>query len=170
MGMHEWSYKNDYAPLERRLMPHVSLKERFKKLNIEVELGFTPEQAAQEAQRCLNCDMQTVFEAKLCIECDACIDICPVDCLTITHGGEEADLRHALARAADRADAAAVRVGAAAADRARDGQGREPVRALRPVRRALSRRRPGTCRSQPFNGRTPPMGGRSCQSQKLKTA
>ena len=96
MGMHEWAYKNDYAPLERRLMPHVSLKERFKKLNIEVELGFTVEQAAQEAQRCLNCDVQTVFEAKLCIECDACIDICPVDCLTITRGGEEADLRTRL--------------------------------------------------------------------------
>ena len=90
MGMHEWSYKNDYAPLERRLMPHVSLKERFKKLNIEVELGFNAEQAAQEAQRCLNCDMQTVFEAKLCIECDACIDICPVDCLTITAAARRA--------------------------------------------------------------------------------
>jgi formate dehydrogenase beta subunit len=96
MGMHEWAYKNDYAPLERRLMPHVSLKERFKKLNIEVELGFNAEQAAQEAQRCLNCDVQTVFDAKLCIECDACIDICPVDCLTITQGGEEADLRTRL--------------------------------------------------------------------------
>jgi formate dehydrogenase beta subunit len=96
MGMHEWAYKNDYATLERRLMPHVSLKERFKKLNIEVELGFTPEQAAQEAARCLNCDVQTVFEARLCIECDACIDICPTDCLTITHGGTEADLRTRL--------------------------------------------------------------------------
>jgi NADPH-dependent glutamate synthase beta subunit-like oxidoreductase/NAD-dependent dihydropyrimidine dehydrogenase PreA subunit len=96
MGMHEWSYANDYAPVERRLMPHVSLKERFKKLNIEVELGFTAEQAAQEVQRCLNCDVQTVFEAKLCIECDACLDICPVDCLTITHNGEEADLRSRL--------------------------------------------------------------------------
>jgi formate dehydrogenase beta subunit len=96
MGMHEWSYSNDYAPVERRLMPHVSLKERFKKLNIEVELGFTAEQAAQEVQRCLNCDVQTVFTAKLCIECDACIDICPVDCLTITHNGEEADLRSRL--------------------------------------------------------------------------
>ena len=96
MGMHEWSYKNDYATLERRLVPHVSLKERFKKINIEVELGFTPEQAAQEAQRCLNCDVQTVFEAKLCIECDACIDVCPVDCLTITAGGEEADIRSRL--------------------------------------------------------------------------
>ncbi len=96
MGMHEWAYKNDYAPLERRLMPHVSLKERFKKLNIEVELGFTPEQAAQEAARCLNCDVQTVFEARLCIECDACIDICPVDCLTITAPGSEAQLRTRL--------------------------------------------------------------------------
>jgi NADPH-dependent glutamate synthase beta subunit-like oxidoreductase len=96
MGMHEWAYANDYAALERRLVPHVSLKERFKKVDIEVELGFKPEQAAQEAQRCLNCDVQTVFEAKLCIECDACIDVCPTDCLTITHGGEEADLRGRL--------------------------------------------------------------------------
>src|SRR5580692_495601 len=96
MGMHEWAYKNDYAPLERRLMPHVSLKERFKKLNIEVELGFNAEQAAQEAQRCLNCDVQTVFDAKLCIECDACIDICPVDCLTITPNADEAELRTRL--------------------------------------------------------------------------
>jgi NADPH-dependent glutamate synthase beta subunit-like oxidoreductase len=93
MGMHEWSYANDYNSLERRLMPHVSLKERFKKLDIEVELGFTAEQVAAEAQRCLNCDVQTVFDAKLCIECDACIDICPVDCLTITANAEEAVLR-----------------------------------------------------------------------------
>ncbi len=96
MGIHEWSYANDYNPAERRLMPHVSLKERFRKLNIEVELGFTPEQAADEVQRCLNCDVQTVFETKLCIECDACIDICPVDCLTITANGEEAELRTRL--------------------------------------------------------------------------
>ena len=93
MGMHEWSYSNDYTPVERRLMPHMSLKERFKKLNIEVELGFSAEQVAQEVQRCLNCDVQTVFNAKLCIECDACIDICPVDCLTITSNGPEARLR-----------------------------------------------------------------------------
>jgi len=81
---------------ERRLMPHVSLKERFKKLNIEVELGFSLEQAAQEAQRCLNCDIQTVFTAPLCIECDACVDICPMDCITFTENGEEADLRERL--------------------------------------------------------------------------
>ncbi len=96
MGMHEWSYSNDYASVERRLVPHVSLKERFKKLNIEVELGFTAEQAAQEVQRCLNCDVQTVFSAKLCIECDACLDICPVDCLTITANGPESELRGRL--------------------------------------------------------------------------
>ncbi|MGH8256805.1 MAG: 4Fe-4S dicluster domain-containing protein, partial [Steroidobacteraceae bacterium] len=93
MGMHEWAYKNDYASLERRLVPHVSLKERFKKINIEVELGFNAETAALEAARCLNCDMQTVFDAKLCIECDACIDICPVDCLTITPNGTEQQVR-----------------------------------------------------------------------------
>jgi formate dehydrogenase beta subunit len=96
MGMHEWSYKNEYNGAERRLVPHVGLIERFKKVNVEVELGFTAEQAALEVQRCLNCDMQTVFAAKLCIECDACIDICPVDCLTITPNGTEAQLRSRL--------------------------------------------------------------------------
>ena len=96
MGIHEWSYKNDYNPVERRLMPHVDLKERFKKVNIEVELGFTAEQAVAEVQRCLNCDVQTVFTAKACIECDACIDICPVDCLTITPNGSEEELRSRL--------------------------------------------------------------------------
>ncbi|HLZ97717.1 MAG TPA: FAD-dependent oxidoreductase [Steroidobacteraceae bacterium] len=96
MGMHEWSYKNEYNGAERRLVPHVGLIERFKKVNVEVELGFTAEQAALEVQRCLNCDMQTVFTAKLCIECDACIDICPVDCLTITRNGTEDELRSRL--------------------------------------------------------------------------
>ena len=92
MGLHEWSYKNDYNPVARRLVPHVGLAERFKKIKIEVELGFTPEQTALEVERCLNCDIQTVFAAPLCIECDACIDICPVDCLTITPNGTEAEL------------------------------------------------------------------------------
>ena len=101
MGMHEWSYSNYYDPSERRIMPHVDLKERFKKLDIEVELGFTVEQTIQEVERCLNCDIQTVFTAKLCIECDACIDICPVDCLTITHNGDEADLRARLSAPAE---------------------------------------------------------------------
>jgi NADPH-dependent glutamate synthase beta subunit-like oxidoreductase len=96
MGMHEWAYSNSYDASERRLMPHVGLKERFSKLDIEVELGFTAEQAAAEVERCLNCDVQTVFAAKLCIECDACIDVCPVDCLTITRNGTEDDLRTRL--------------------------------------------------------------------------
>ena len=96
MGMHEWSYSNDYDASERRLMPHVDLKERFKQLDIEVELGFTLEQTIKEVERCLNCDVQTVFTANLCIECDACIDICPVDCLTITDNDEEDKLRARL--------------------------------------------------------------------------
>jgi formate dehydrogenase beta subunit len=104
MGMHEWSYKNEYNAAERRLMPHVGLVERFKKINIEVELGFTAEQAALEVQRCLNCDVQTVFTAKLCIECDACIDICPVDCLTIAPNGTEPQLRSRLKAPATNAE------------------------------------------------------------------
>ena len=101
MGIHEWSYSNDYDPAARRLMPHVDLKKRFKKLNIEVELGFTVEQTIQEVERCLNCDIQTVFFPKLCIECDACIDVCPVHCLTITANGDEADLRSRLSAPAE---------------------------------------------------------------------
>jgi NADPH-dependent glutamate synthase beta subunit-like oxidoreductase/ferredoxin len=101
MGMHEWSFSNYYDPAERRLMPHVDLRERFRKIDIEVELGFTVEQTIQEVERCLNCDIQTVFAAKLCIECDACIDICPVDCLTITANGEEEDLRTRLSAPAE---------------------------------------------------------------------
>jgi NADPH-dependent glutamate synthase beta subunit-like oxidoreductase len=104
MGMHEWSYSNDYDSAERRLMPHVDLKQRFKKLDIEVELGFTAEQAAEEVERCLNCDIQTVFTASLCIECDACLDICPVNCLTITQNGDEDDLRQRLKAPADNLD------------------------------------------------------------------
>jgi len=96
MGMHEWAYSNNYNTTERRLMPHVALKERFRKLNIEVELGFTAEQFTEEVERCLNCDVQTVFTDKLCIECDACIDVCPVDCLTITPAGTEEELRGRL--------------------------------------------------------------------------
>ncbi len=96
MGIHEWSYSNDYDPIKRRLVPHVSLKERFTRLNLEVELGFSPEQADQECERCLNCDIQTVFKDKLCIECDACIDVCPVNCLTIAADGPEDELRSRL--------------------------------------------------------------------------
>ena len=96
MGIHEWSYSNDYSSLGRLTMPRVDLETRFKELAIEVELGFSAEQMAKEVERCLNCDVQTVFTDALCIECDACIDVCPVDCLTITHNGEEEDLRRRL--------------------------------------------------------------------------
>jgi thioredoxin reductase/ferredoxin len=104
MGMHEWSFSNDYDAAPRRLMPHVDLKQRFKNLDIEVELGFTAEQTIKEVERCLNCDIQTVFTADLCIECDACIDICPVNCLTMTANGEEADLRKRLSAPAENTD------------------------------------------------------------------
>jgi NADPH-dependent glutamate synthase beta subunit-like oxidoreductase len=94
MGIHEWSYSNDYNPAQRQKMVHVDLRERFRELALEVELGFDPDQTAREVERCLNCDIQTHFTTELCIECDACIDICPVDCLTITRNGdEEAQLR-----------------------------------------------------------------------------
>jgi NADPH-dependent glutamate synthase beta subunit-like oxidoreductase len=92
MGMHEWSYSNDFDPAARRKMEHVQLSERFKQLTTEVELGFDAEQTAVEVERCLNCDIQTVFTDDLCIECDACVDICPTQCLTITADGEEEDL------------------------------------------------------------------------------
>jgi len=104
MGMHEWSYSNDYEGMARRLVPHIDLKERFKKLDVEVELGFSAEQAAEEVERCLNCDIQTVFKADLCIECDACLDICPVNCLTITRNGDESDLRSRLKAPAENLD------------------------------------------------------------------
>ena len=118
-------------------MPHVSLKERFKRLNIEVELGFDAERAAEEVSRCMNCDIQTVFHAKLCIECDACIDICPTDCLTITANGEEAELVTRLKAPRRNPDQPLYGLGAAGPDRARDGQGRGPLRALRSLRGAL---------------------------------
>ncbi len=96
MGISEWSYHNDYNPVQRQRMKHVDLVERFQQLNIEVELGFTAEQTAREVERCLNCDIETDFTAARCIECDACIDVCPVQCLTITRNGEELDLRTRL--------------------------------------------------------------------------
>jgi NADPH-dependent glutamate synthase beta subunit-like oxidoreductase/ferredoxin len=106
MGISEWSYHNDYNPVPRQKMQHVDLVERFNKLTIEVELGFSGEQIAKEVERCLNCDIQTVFEAPRCIECDACIDVCPVQCLTIARAGEEADLRTRLSAPAFNLDQA----------------------------------------------------------------
>jgi formate dehydrogenase (NADP+) beta subunit len=96
MGLSEWSYHNDYNPATRQKMQHVDLTRRFEDLYTEVELGFSAEQTAREVQRCLNCDVQTVFTAAKCIECDACIDICPLSCLTITPDAPEEILRQDL--------------------------------------------------------------------------
>jgi NADPH-dependent glutamate synthase beta subunit-like oxidoreductase/ferredoxin len=96
MGLHEWAYSNDYDPHQRQKMQHVDLPVRFESMTTEVEKGFTAEQTRVEVERCLNCDMETHFVDSLCIECDACIDICPVDCLTITPAAEEPALRTAF--------------------------------------------------------------------------
>lgn len=96
MGVNEWMYSNAYTGAHRRDMPLVELKQRLSNRKTEVELGFDAERIATEVQRCLNCDVQTVFEAPLCKECDACLDICPVDCLSILPNGEEADLRQGM--------------------------------------------------------------------------
>ncbi len=105
MGLTEWSYHNDFNPSPRQQMTHVDLIKRFENLSLEVELGFNPEQTAREVERCLNCDVEPVFRAKLCIECDACIDVCPVQCLTITENREEElDLRSHLTAPAEALD------------------------------------------------------------------
>ena len=104
MGLHSWSYGAEYDASQRAKMNHVDLVERFKALEVEVELGFDAEQTAVEVERCLNCDIQTHFSAPLCIECDACIDVCPVYCLTITDSGSEEDLRNRLTAPAENTD------------------------------------------------------------------
>ncbi|MCF7816721.1 MAG: FAD-dependent oxidoreductase [Kiritimatiellales bacterium] len=96
MGIHDWSYASMVTEEERHAVPHVDLREAIHSHKMEVELGFDLETAFEEAQRCLNCDVETVFTAESCIECDACIDICPVDCLTFTENSEEAELRRKL--------------------------------------------------------------------------
>jgi formate dehydrogenase beta subunit len=93
VGMHSWAYSNDYSPVPRTKMQHAELAERFSKLSVEVELGFSAEQTAREVERCLNCDIQTHFTDALCIECDACVDVCPVNCLTITPDASDEELR-----------------------------------------------------------------------------
>src|SRR5690606_37889315 len=96
MGIHEWSYDNEVAPDLRNKVPWQDIKITLKNVKAEVELGFDVATAWKEAQRCLNCDVQTVFTDKLCIECDACVDICPMDCITFTQNGEEKELRGRL--------------------------------------------------------------------------
>jgi NADPH-dependent glutamate synthase beta subunit-like oxidoreductase len=96
MGIHEWSYDNDISLDLRFKVPHAPQDVTLRNVKVEVELGFDPKLGYLEAQRCLNCDAETVFETKLCIECDACVDICPMDCITFTANGTEDDLRGRL--------------------------------------------------------------------------
>jgi formate dehydrogenase (NADP+) beta subunit len=96
MGMHEWSYDSEHDPAKRYLVPHADKAKALSNIKVEVELGFDRELGAREAQRCLNCDVQTVFTDNLCIECDACVDICPMDCISFTENAEEAALRQRL--------------------------------------------------------------------------
>ncbi len=96
MGIHEWSYDNAPTNDARSKVPWAAAEKALKSIKVEVELGFDLATAFKEAERCLNCDVQTVFNDKLCIECDACMDICPTDCISFVDNGEEADLRTRL--------------------------------------------------------------------------
>jgi NADPH-dependent glutamate synthase beta subunit-like oxidoreductase len=96
MGIHEWSYDNAISPDERYKVPWKDKAITLKNIKVEVELGFDPATGLKEAQRCLNCDVQTVFTDRLCIECDACVDICPMDCISFTQNGDEVELRGRL--------------------------------------------------------------------------
>ena len=96
MGIHEWSYDNDVSPEQRRKVPWAAAEKTLKSIKVEVELGYDDKLAYKEAERCLNCDIETVFTGPLCIECDACVDICPMDCITFTANGAEEELRGRL--------------------------------------------------------------------------
>jgi NADPH-dependent glutamate synthase beta subunit-like oxidoreductase len=104
MGIHEWSYDNEVASDTRFKVPWRDVKQTLADIKVEVELGFDVATAWKEAQRCLNCDVQTVFSAPQCIECDACVDICPTDCINFVTNGSEADLRPRLRAPALNAD------------------------------------------------------------------
>ena len=106
MGIHEWSYDNSVSEEERKKVPTKTLKKTLKDIKLELEIGFDPQLACAEADRCLNCDIQTVFAPKICIECDACVDICPTECITFTANGEEDDLRGRLKAPAKNRDQA----------------------------------------------------------------
>ena len=142
MGIHEWSYDNDISLDLRYKVPHRDKAIALRDIKAEVELGFDDKLAFAEAQRCLNCDVQTVFTDNLCIECDACVDICPVDCITFTGNGEEAELRLRLNAPAHNETQDALRV-RRAEDGAGDGEGRGCLPALRPVCRTVPHWRVG---------------------------
>jgi NADPH-dependent glutamate synthase beta subunit-like oxidoreductase len=96
MGIHEWSYDNDTSNDLRYKVPWAKAEKALASIRVEVELGFDAATAFKEAERCLNCDVQTVFTEAACIECDACVDICPMDCISFTANGEESELRARL--------------------------------------------------------------------------
>ncbi|MGK0169297.1 MAG: formate dehydrogenase beta subunit [Gammaproteobacteria bacterium] len=106
MGIHEWSFDNDISNSARVGVPHADKKKSLGDYKMEVELGFDIELGYKEAMRCLNCDVQTVFSETLCIECDACTDICPTDCITFTENGDETDLRTRLTAPAENGEQA----------------------------------------------------------------
>ena len=162
MGIHEWSYDNAITLDRRFKVPHVENAVALKNIQTEVELGFDLKQALGEAQRCLNCDVQTVFSAPQCIECDACVDVCPIDCISFVP-----TLPRTSCAVPDRARAqpfpSDLCLGAGQ-DPAGDGQGRGPLPALQALRRTLPDRRMGhdevhnrdgaaghTCRSTAVN-------------------
>lgn len=97
MGIHEWSYDNQISEDARKKVPTKPLEKSFKDIKLELEVGFDAALAYTEAERCFNCDIQTVFSHKLCIECDACADICPTECITFTKNEDESELRTRLA-------------------------------------------------------------------------
>jgi len=159
MGIHQWIYDNTISPDRRLRVPlrdinaalkniKIEVNAALKNIKIEVELGFDPQLAFQEAQRCLNCDVQTVFAPKLCIECDACMDICPMDCISFTANGDEDDLRHRLMAPAlnltqDLYVSGALKTGRVMVKDEDVCLHCGLCAALRPVRRALSDRRLG---------------------------
>ena len=153
MGIHEWSYDNAITSDRRFRVPLKDTKIALKNIKIEVELGFDPKLAFAEAQRCLNCDVQTVFTDKLCIECDACVDICPMDCITFTPNGDEADLRTRLhAPALNPRRTSTFR---RAQDRPRDGEGRGRAACTAACAPSGARPARGTCRSSCSRWRRP---------------
>ena len=104
MGVHDWLYNNQISEVERQSVPTVSKTKTLRDRLLEVELGFDRKVGEKEALRCLNCDVQTVFAADLCIECDACVDSCPESCINFVVNGTEEDLRTRLRAPATRAD------------------------------------------------------------------
>ena len=156
MGIHEWSYDNDISLDRRKRVPLREQKIALADVKAEVELGFDKLVGYEETQRCLNCDVQTVFATPLCIECDACVDICPMDCITFTENGPEAELRRPAHGAGSKLRAGPLYIHAAQ-DGPDHGQGRRCLPALRSLCRALPDGRVGhaevPARHDPRSGR-----------------